>query len=146
MGILEKKENRHADGETIPSHTPISHPFPFGESAATMSTCGSVSSGGGSSSSASSSSFSHDKRKQWAAYHLVSSKDIARGSAKKADRQLEFTLRVNYTKTYYKNRYDRGHKHWMRKLASTFTISDMLDMPLDASVTCQKLHVHVSGF
>ena len=107
-----------------------------------MSTYGSVSSGGGSSSSAS----SHDKRKQWAAYHLVSSKDIARGSAKKADRKLEFTLRVNYTKTYYKNRYDGGHKHWMRKLASTFTVSDMLDMPLDASVVCHKLHVHVSGF
>ena len=110
--------------------------------AATMSTCGSASSGGSSNSSGS----SHEKRKQWAAYHLVSSKDIARGSAKKADRQLEFTLRVNYTKTYYKNRYDKGHKHWMRKLASTFTVSDMLDMPLDASVTCHKLNVRVSGF
>jgi len=119
--------------------------------AATMSTCGSASSGGSSASSGGSSNSSgsgsyHEKRKQWAAYHLVSSKDIARGSAKKADRQLEFTLRVNYTKTYYKNRYDRGHKHWMRKLASTFTVSDMLDMPLDASVTCHKLNVRVSGF
>jgi hypothetical protein len=83
------------------------------------------------SSSESSASSASSKSTSWRDYHIVNAKDLKRGVAKKTDRVREFTLRANYTRKHYRNRYDVGHRAWMRRLAKDFDVADLLAMPLD---------------
>jgi hypothetical protein len=89
--------------------------------------------------SSSSSSSSTSKRACWIDYHIINGKDLKRGVAKKADRIREFHLRVNYTRKYYKNKYDARHRVWMKNLAADFDVKDLLAMPLNTVIAFHKV-------
>lgn len=73
------------------------------------------------------------------AYHLVDRRAMYQRCADRALTAKEFDLRVNFSKRFYRGRYDRGHLHWMKALKANLTPESKLDMSLDACSLYDKL-------
>jgi hypothetical protein len=54
----------------------------------------------------------------------------------------EINKRVDFSKRYYKNRYDARHVHWMKKLGGVAKrdMSSKLGLSLDALIALNNLH------
>lgn len=75
------------------------------------------------------------KRVEWNEYHITRTLRQRGAQVMKSDRRREFVARVNYTKKYYRGRFDPGHAYFMSNaLAYDFNYYDKLQMPLDACI------------
>lgn len=79
------------------------------------------------------------KRRAHRAYHIVNRRQLFAGHANGILCAKEFDQRVQYTKEYYNNMYDDGHKKFMCILARNIGLDAKLSMSLDACVIMSKV-------
>jgi hypothetical protein len=82
------------------------------------------------------------RQSAYRAYHLVSKHSLySPNDVIVLNVVKEINKRVDFTKKYYRNRYDSGHKHWMKKLGKVANrnLSSKLGLSLDSLITLQKL-------
>lgn len=76
-------------------------------------------------------------RKDWKDYHIVDFKN----KKQRRNKQLciqELNARANFTRKYYRGRYDQRHKRVMRFIGATLTAKDMVHLDLDACIALQR--------
>jgi hypothetical protein len=71
-------------------------------------------------------------------YHICGKKR----NIKPKDSVRELNMRVEYTKRFYRGRYDKRHWMWMKRLAEVAVKDDasIVDMSLDAYAVYRKLN------
>ena len=76
------------------------------------------------------------RKKTWMEYHVVKRATMKND---KPGRLVEFQRRVDFTKKYFRGKYDLKHRAWMKKLAQGFDTQDRVSMSLDASIALRNL-------
>lgn len=81
----------------------------------------------------------------WKNYHLVNKSELKR-THKTTQMRLacakEVILRSKFTNRYFGGAYDRGHRHWMKRLQQEVTTEALLDMPLSDIVAYRRAQLH----
>lgn len=82
------------------------------------------------------------KYTEWRKYHKVSAQELNHPKACqtvefKRRAATEINMRVEFSKKYYRNRYDYGHARWMQDLSKHIT--SRVDLSLDALLALQKM-------
>lgn len=82
------------------------------------------------------------KAREHNAYHLVTRNDLIHKRHLVYVKQRaaeEFKKRVEFSKKYYKNRYDHRHEKWMGNVGSVIGLTEKLNMSLDACIVHRKI-------
>lgn len=82
------------------------------------------------------------RRAEYRSYHIVDRHSLVKPSdATALNAVKEINKRVNFTRKYYNNRYDKPHKAWMLRLGSVAQSKTYYKtgLSLDALIALQKM-------